>query len=566
MALLLILFKMNLSLLVFYLVYKLALRKLTFFNFNRIYLLAAIVISATIPFLEYSTAARSRIQDMQAATGIHPSALLNHNTSTTGFSIVDLTLSFYCAGVIVMSGFFLVQLISLIAFYRNTQKDQVAGQSIRTSKEPISPFSFLGSIFVNPWDHSPEDLQHIMNHESVHVRQWHSIDILAGELKRIFCWFNPAAWLMLRAIRENLEFIADRKVLQNGTDARHYQYALLATQQSSKSNLLSNNFNISHLKFRITMMNRSKSSDMQVLKYLLAVPAVTGLLLLTGFSQAKEKQEPISIEKSSTLSDVNLLDFSRQAGQDYNDIADTSRSSSNITAPAAPPVPPAPPAPPQPPQLINGFDKSSINKNNSILFIDGVKTDIDLNLINPDHIKSMTIYKAGAGTQDKSTIRITTKASATVEVNNPVIKSEQPVIFLNGKRYEKDLADINPLSIKSMDVIKEEEAIRNYDATIRTDVGLILITTNEQAENKTNHTIKPFQVFPNPTTTNWTIKTAQSGINNAYELYDRNGNKIASGKLEQTTQINAAAFPEGTYFLKLQISGKQYETRLAKGR
>jgi len=562
MALLLILFKMNLSLLVFYLVYKLALRKLTFFNFNRIYLLAAIGMSAVIPFLEYSTVARSRIQDMQAVTGIHPAALLNHNTSTTGISITDLALSFYWAGVIVMSGFFLVQLISLMAFYRNTQKDQVAGQSIRTSKEPISPFSFLGNIFVNPWDHSPEDLQHIMDHESVHVRQWHSLDILAGELKRIFCWFNPAAWLLLRAIRENLEFIADCKVLQNGTDARQYQYALLATQQNSHSNSLSNNFNISHLKFRITMMNRSKSSDMQVLKYLLAAPAVTGLLLLTGFTQAKEKQEPISIVTSSTLSEVNLSDFSRQAVQHYNDIADTSRPSSNTTAPAAPPVPPAPPAPPIPPQV----NKDNINKDNSIIFIDGVKSDIDLNLINPDHIKSMTIYKAGAGKRDKSIIKITTKAHVTNEVNNHFIKSEQPVVFLNGKRYEKDLADINPLSIKSMDVIKDVQAIRNYDATIRTDLGLILITTHEQndAEIKTNNTLKPFQVFPNPSTHYWTIKTEQPGTGDQYELFDRNGNKKASGKLEQNTQINAAKLAEGTYFLKLRIAGKHYETRLEK--
>lgn len=558
MPLLIILFKINLSLLVFYLVYRLALRKLTFFNFNRIYLLSAIVISAIIPFLEYSTTARSQIQSMQAATGIHPSALLLRGATSTGISITDLALSFYWAGVIVMAAIFLIQLASLIAFYRNTRKDQVAGQTIRTSSGPLSPFSFFGSIFVNPWEHSPEALQHILDHESVHVRQWHSIDILAGELKRIFCWFNPAAWFMLRAIRENLEFIADRKVLQSGTDARQYQYALLATQQSSRTLPLSNNFNISHLKFRITMMNRSKSSDMQVLKYLLAVPAVSGLLLLTGFTQAKEKQEPISVVTHEVLTAENLTDFTQAAIQAYNQATDTSL----VSAPPVPPVPPvpaAPPAPPVPPQPESNLHTAPIAPNRITTTIEITEETVDgrttqkSSKIEARDVKYLTI---NTDPDNKENTKVHSNAISTS------FKKDEYKIYLDGERFYESLTELNPKAIKSMSILSGQHAV-DFDAKLSADEKIIVIETNK-GKNTQSRNEQPFQVFPNPAATYWTVKTEQAGTDDRYELFDRYGNKKTSGKLMQSTQINAETLPGGIYILKLRIAGRSYETRLEK--
>lgn len=559
MPLLIILFKINLALLVFYLVYRLALRKLTFFNFNRVYLLSAIVISAIIPLLEYSTTARNQIQSMQAATGIHPAALLLRGATSTGISITDLALNFYWAGVMVMAVIFLIQLASLIAFYSNTRKDQVAGQTIRTSTGPVNPFSFFGSIFVNPWEHSPEALQHILDHEAVHVRQWHSIDILAGELKRIFCWFNPAAWFMLRAIRENLEFIADRKVLQSGTDARQYQYALLATQQSSRSHPLSNNFNISHLKFRITMMNRSKSSDMQVLKYLLAVPAVSGLLLLTGFTQAKEKPEPIPAVANDVLPAENPTDFTQAAIQAYNQVADTSL----LTAPPAPPVPPvpaaAPPAPPVPPQPESNLytEPGTPNKITTTIeiteeTIDG-KTTQKSSKIEARDVKYLTI---NTDPDNKENTKVHSNAISTS------FKKDDYKIYLDGERFYKSLTELNPNAIKSMSILSGQHAVA-FDPKLSTNEKIIVIETNKGKSTQSRNE-QPFQVFPNPAATYWTIKTTQSGADDRYELFDRNGNQKASGKLKQNTQINAETLPGGIYLLKLRIAGKSYEARLEK--
>src|SRR3546814_11856085 len=109
--------------------------------------------------------------------------------------------------------------------------------------------------------HSAEEQRAIIAHEKVHAKEWHTADILAGELNRIFYWFNPGAWLMITAIRENLEFITDRRVLRDGTDAKTYQYSLVKASGIPYASALANNFNFSHLKIRITMLDKKPSSE-----------------------------------------------------------------------------------------------------------------------------------------------------------------------------------------------------------------------------------------------------------------------------------------------------------------
>src|SRR3546814_20755908 len=92
--------------------------------------------------------------------------------------------------------------------------------------------------------HSAEEQRAIIAHEKVHAKEWHTADILAGELNRIFYWFNPGAWLMITAIRENLEFITDRRVISDGTDAKTYQYSLVKARGIRYAYALENTFKI----------------------------------------------------------------------------------------------------------------------------------------------------------------------------------------------------------------------------------------------------------------------------------------------------------------------------------
>jgi glycosyltransferase involved in cell wall biosynthesis len=57
-----------------------------------------------------------------------------------------------------------------------------------------------------------QTLREVLIHEQAHVRGWHTLDILFSQLVCILFWWNPAAWLMRREVRMNLEFIADKDI------------------------------------------------------------------------------------------------------------------------------------------------------------------------------------------------------------------------------------------------------------------------------------------------------------------------------------------------------------------
>mgnify|MGYP001546317765 CR=1 FL=1 len=162
-------------------------------------------------------------------------------------------------------------------------------------KQPVNPFSFFRNIYINPSLHQPEELPAILRHERVHVRQWHSADVVLGELNNIFYWFNPGAWLMKTAIRENLEFITDRYLLQQGVDKTAYQYNLIKVSGIPYATAIANNFNFSHLKNRIIMMNSKRSSGYQLVRYLVWGVLVGGTVLSLNDTKAPSVVKAVSV-------------------------------------------------------------------------------------------------------------------------------------------------------------------------------------------------------------------------------------------------------------------------------
>jgi hypothetical protein len=112
----------------------------------------------------------------------------------------------------------------------------------------------------------------------VHARQKHSIDIVMAEVLCCLNWYNPFAWLMKKAIRQNLEFIADNQSILNGADRKDYQYLLLRSTGSGQFEL-ANQFAFSSLKNRIKMMNADRSKKLLVTLYCLILPLVAILLM-----------------------------------------------------------------------------------------------------------------------------------------------------------------------------------------------------------------------------------------------------------------------------------------------
>jgi len=180
------------------------------------------------------------------------------------------------AGILLLR--FIVRYISFIRIRNRSKLISEDGIKIYQVDESIIPFSFGKSVFINSNLHTEEELREIVRHEFVHVRQNHTIDIIWAELLCIINWYNPFAWLLKRSIRQNLEFIADNKVVENGIDKKQYQYLLLKVIGNNQYSIATK-FNFSSLKKRIAMMNKTKSARLQVGRFLFLVPVLAIILL-----------------------------------------------------------------------------------------------------------------------------------------------------------------------------------------------------------------------------------------------------------------------------------------------
>ena len=98
----------------------------------------------------------------------------------------------------------------------------------------------------------------------------------------------------------NLEYLADQGVIAEGYDKKHYQYTLLHSTTKNTGISIINNFNVSQLKKRISMMNKKRSPLILSAKYLLVLPLL-GLLLIGSNVNASTMGKGKSLSSPRTI-------------------------------------------------------------------------------------------------------------------------------------------------------------------------------------------------------------------------------------------------------------------------
>ncbi len=277
--------------------YYLFLRKITFYNWNRWYLLVYPLACFLFPLLdigwwmEAGTVDLAVLKELPAMGNWKPGLSPETSEPVNYWTYVYILL---LAGSAVMLVRIIIQYLSLMQLSKRAT--WLAGEAIKlyAVEDSIIPFSFGRSVYVNPSLHSEEDLKEIIRHEMVHVRQHHTADMMMAELILVLNWFNPFAWMLRHAIRQNLEFIADRQVLTHGVDRRQYQF-LLVKVVGQRNFSLASHLNFSALKTRIAMMNKIRSARIHLVKFAFAVPLAAVLLL--AFRKKSEAGERVEEKK-----------------------------------------------------------------------------------------------------------------------------------------------------------------------------------------------------------------------------------------------------------------------------
>jgi hypothetical protein len=212
---------------------------------------------------------------------------------TITLNYFDILQAILLSGIAILLCKLIVQFFSIFSLLKISKPIIINQIAVRNLSKDVSPFSFFNLIFININKHSEEDLSEILTHEHTHARQLHSIDVMLVELFCIVFWINPLAWMLRKFLKQNLEFLTDQTVLNQGFDSRHYQYNLLKISGLSPI-VVSNNFNFSDLKLRIKMMNRKRSSNLHLVKYFITIPL--GAMLILAFNISKAK--PFDVRKS----------------------------------------------------------------------------------------------------------------------------------------------------------------------------------------------------------------------------------------------------------------------------
>jgi len=289
---------------------------MTFFRHNRVYLLGAIILSLLLPAIApYIVMSEEQIPvvhwsyiaaEMENVYVRYDAGYDYETMLWAGLKAV------YGIGVLVVLARMIFGLRRIYQYYCTGDKDVKNGFNIITTDAVHLPFSFFKSVYISRHIPLSDHVQTILEHEEIHIKHWHTVDVLFAEAIQAFFWFNPVMILYKRALRQAHEYLAD-DIICSKNSISSYTELLLSKSQTGIELALTNQFFHSQIKKRIQMMTKNKTNRNAAWKYALVLPLLMGLVVLFSSSTAKQQ-----------LQDV------------------VSGSHDSIPKPPAPPPPPAP--------------------------------------------------------------------------------------------------------------------------------------------------------------------------------------------------------------------------------
>jgi len=290
-------------------VYDLFLKKETFFNLNRLYLLIAPILGFILPFVSLGFIQQRIPQEyiIQLPAVVIGGGVSEMVSSGNNWWIPNFT-ALWIFGMVLSALLLCVKFYKIIKlkFTANTQKFPKF-KLVTLPKTDIA-FSFFNSIFLGE-NISEENKASIIAHEKIHIEQKHSLDLLFFEMLRIVFWFNPMIYLFQNRIATLHEYIADAKVTIQKDKKQYYQSLLSEVFQTEKISFINTFFNQSLIKKRIIMLQKSKSTKTAQFKYLLLLPIICGMLVYTACSNdpKAEEQQNVSQSDSEVMNKINEL-------------------------------------------------------------------------------------------------------------------------------------------------------------------------------------------------------------------------------------------------------------------
>jgi len=278
--------QINLFLVVFYAIYWLFLRKETFHQVNRFYLIGSSIISVLLPFVDLSSvktwALAGQIQSLIYEYDL-PELVVSQNTENKLNWVLIISILYLS----VVALLFLKLAFGVARAYAIIQSP---------SFNESNAFSFFGIIKI---DKKLPHFRTIRAHERVHTLQLHFLDLFFFELLIMVFWCNPMVYLYRASIKNLHEFLADVEASRTLPSVADYATLLLSKQfKIAPEHLFVQQFQKkSTLKIRIQMLLKGKSNNWAILKYGVVAPMLFMAVLVSSVSCSETTiNSPVEID------------------------------------------------------------------------------------------------------------------------------------------------------------------------------------------------------------------------------------------------------------------------------
>jgi len=506
--------QVNLVLSIIFIGYYLLLKSLTFYAINRAYLCIGAIYAFVYPFIDISSFFSTQtVYNLPVISEYI--AIENPTKQSSWFTVSNVSLMILAIGATVLVGRFFIQLGSLLRIHVYSKPAQWKNYWFQNVLFPIVPFSFLNKIYLHSEQHMEVEMDDILKHEDIHVKGWHTLDILLFETIVILCWYNPFVWLLRHAVRQNLEYLTDQMVLNKGINKQQYQYSLLHVSKNGVAMGLGNQFNFKILKKRIAMMNKKRSSKVALSIYVCLLP----ILIIAGASftvvKAKDKIDAV-VENVQDMPIATLLPAASFKPMAPLDSLDATANLSSIPAPVAVADNRKEVVKSAPERIAlywrsdsNNYAVDTLSKDvNSIkvkgygvkgvtsgvvVVVDGEEMPINFNLqsLDASRIKHINVVKDASSKDGKGKIYVETNgvvdknnltvllrgANIAEHLGKETVKGEtldvkKPLIILDGKKIT-DSPKVDPNTIENLTILKDKSAVSVYGEEAKNGVILI---------------------------------------------------------------------------------------------
>lgn len=317
MSILIYLIKVNLALVLSWALFRVAFKNLTFFQWNRFYILGSVVLSLILPLLRLQwNSTMAAAVDLGGIDWTHmdhlvssPVALTEQAGSWSPGSVFLIMYTIVALTLLFRSVLRFRQLFICTGGARRIRGGRV---KVYVQDRQRGSFTLFRRIYLDRYAYD-NSLRPVLRHEMVHAAQLHSLDLLFMEFVVAMLWFNPFVYVLFGYVRDNHEYLADSHAQGDRGSLMEYLECLKAETIRYFSPVPASYFKSSTIKKRIIMLTTHKTNNRKKWRYLGIIPVLAFTLIIFHSPQS----ESIAITATEPLVQLDGIPSRFPLPEDY---------------------------------------------------------------------------------------------------------------------------------------------------------------------------------------------------------------------------------------------------------